>query len=115
VDLDDEAKIIEWHLHKAFVAQDPGVVNQNVDAAPFLHGLLDHVFNLGIVSNVSAMANRLTTSGFNFRDYCICIRGFTAIVAKVIYNDSCTTFCERQRVTSTQTLARSRDDGHLAV
>ena len=115
MNFDDEAKVVERHLHKAFVAQDTGVVDQNIDAAPFVHGLLDHVFNLSVVSNVGAMANCLTTCGFDFRNDRICIGGFAALVAKVIYDDFCTTFCECQRVTPTQTLASSCDDGHLAV
>jgi hypothetical protein len=42
VDVEDEAEVGELHLGEALVAQDAGVVDEDVDAAPFGERCRDH-------------------------------------------------------------------------
>jgi hypothetical protein len=115
MDFDHKSKIVNRHLGEGLIAEDTRVVDQDVDTPPFVHGLLDHVFYLRVVSDVCAVANCLTTRCFDFRDYGFCIGGPAALIAEIIYEDFCPAFRKCQRVAPAQTLASSRDDGHLAV
>jgi hypothetical protein len=115
VDLDHKTKIVKRHLGEGLIAKYARIIDQDVNTSPFVHGLRNHVFHLRVVSDVGAVAHCLNTRCFDFRDYRICIRGHAALIAEVIYDNFCPAFRQCQRVAPAQTLASSRDDGHLAV
>ncbi len=115
MNFDDEVKIIERHLGEGLVAQDAGVVDQNVNAALFVHRLPDQVFYLRVVGNVGAVADCLSTRRLDLRDYGVRIGGLAVLITDVIYDNFRTALSECQRVTPTQTLASSCDNGYLAI
>src|SRR3546814_17279278 len=53
--LHHQVEILHRHLGKALVAQDPGVVEQDVDAAPFLLRLGDHLGHMLLFSEAAAV------------------------------------------------------------
>jgi hypothetical protein len=51
VDVDHQPEVVEAHLGEALVAQDAGVVDQDVDPAPARHDLIDHRGDGGLVGD----------------------------------------------------------------
>ena len=54
-------EVVHLHLGEALVAQDAGVGDQDVDAAPGVHRLLDHMLDAGIVGDGGAVGDGLAT------------------------------------------------------
>ena len=50
---------------------DSGVVDEDINAAPTLHGFSNHVLHLLEVSNVRTMRHCLSTSRFDFSHHCL--------------------------------------------
>src|SRR3546814_18551586 len=63
VDLHHQVEILHRHLGKAFVAQDTGVVDQDVDAAPFRLRLGDHLDHLVIFGDAAAVDRKSVVKG----------------------------------------------------
>src|SRR3546814_9827853 len=68
VDLHHQVEILHRHLGKAFVAQDTGVVDQDVDAAPFRLRLGDHLDHLVIFGDAAAVRHGGAARGADFLD-----------------------------------------------
>ena len=69
MDLDHEVEIFGFHLGKALVPQDAGVVDRDVDAAPFFLRLGDHFDHLIIFGDRRAIGHRGAAGGFDFLDH----------------------------------------------
>ncbi len=63
VDVDDETEVGEVHLGEAPVAQDAGVVDEDVDPAPFLERRPDHLLHRVRVGHRRAAGDRLAAGG----------------------------------------------------
>jgi len=55
-------KILQLYLAKALVAQDAGIGDQRIDAATFVHGLLDQVRHAGIVADRGTIGDGLAAA-----------------------------------------------------
>jgi hypothetical protein len=58
VDVDHQFEVRDLHLGEGLVAQDAGVGDQDVDAAPLVHVLADHQRHAGVVYLCSEEAPR---------------------------------------------------------
>ena len=68
VDVDDEAEILQLHLGEGLVAQDTGVVDQDVDPAPARHRRLDHGLDGDGVGHRGGIGHGLAPQGDDFSD-----------------------------------------------
>jgi hypothetical protein len=62
-----QPEILQRHLGEALVAQDAGVVDQDVDPAPGVHGLLHHGLHGRKVGDRRAVGQRLATGSHGSR------------------------------------------------
>ena len=63
VDVDDEPEVVELHLGEALVAQDAGVVDEDVDPAPLGQRRVDHRLHGAEVGDRGAVGDRLAAGG----------------------------------------------------
>src|SRR3546814_13846939 len=88
--LHHQVEILHRHLGKALVAQDAGVVDQDVDAAPFLLRLGDHLGHMLIFSDAAAVRHGGAARRADFLDDLqrrIRMAGAVARAAQVVHND----------------------------
>ena len=106
-------------LAEALVAQDAGVVDQNIYAAPLVHCLSHHALDFILLRHVGAIGNGLTTGSLDFRNNGLRrLAGATGAVlcsTKVIHHDLCTTFGQFKRMAASQPLTRACHDCHFAI
>jgi len=118
VHIHHQLEVVQRHLGKALVAQDAGVVDQNVHAAPGVHGLLNHFLYRLEVGHRSAVGDGLATCGAYFIHHLLCRRGRPPhamhITAQVVDHDLGAARCQQQSMLLAQTAASAGDDGHSA-
>lgn len=66
---DDQVPVLVLHVLEADVAEDPGIVEQDVDAAKVLDSRLD---DLVAVLHAVVVGDRLAACGFDLVDHDIC-------------------------------------------
>ena len=107
------------HLGEALVAQDAGVVHQDVDTAPLVQGLLDHGADLFLAGHVGAVGDRFTAGGLDLFDHFLRrfagTAGAVAGAAEIIDHHLGAQFGQRQRVGFTQAVGGAGDDRHPAL
>ncbi|MNV44877.1 hypothetical protein D3C71_1366540 [compost metagenome] len=69
MDIDHRMDVGHFHLGERLVAQDPGVVDQDVDATEGFDRLLDHGLDLFVVGHVGAVGNGDATGLADFLDH----------------------------------------------
>src|SRR6185312_10987331 len=110
-------EVLDLHLGEALVAQDTGVRDQDVDAAPLAHHLVDHVRNARVIRDASAVGDRFTTGRRDLLHHCF---GGGAVAARavdrtaeVVDHDLRAAMGELERMRTAQTAAGPGDDGNL--
>jgi hypothetical protein len=91
VDLDDRPEILDAHLGKAAVAQDPGIVDQDVDPAPALLRGRDHRFDLLRIGDAGAVRDSLAARRLDLLDHLagrVGAAGAVARAAEVVHHHS---------------------------
>ncbi len=68
VDGDDGVPLLLGHVHEHPVAEDPGVVDEDVEAAELVDRLLDHATGAREVGDVLAVRDRLAAGGADLLD-----------------------------------------------
>ena len=113
-----QLEVGQVHLGKAFVAQDAGVVHQDVHPAPSVHRLLDHGFDRLEIGDRCAVGHGFATGCADFIDHGLRGRHRAAhamhITAQVVDQHFGPACGQRQRVLLAQTAACACDDGHAA-
>ena len=65
---DDALKIAHLHFGERLVAEDAGIVDENVDPAPFFFGARDHCRDLFEIGNIGAVGHRDAAGGSDLFD-----------------------------------------------
>ena len=69
VNVNDEFEIVHRHFGEGLVAQNAGVVDDDMHAAPLLLRVGDHLFHLVEFGDRTAVRNRFAAGLFDFLDY----------------------------------------------
>ena len=117
--LDDKAEVLERHLRETLVAQDAGVVDEDVDAAPGRERLLDHGLHGVRVGHRCAVRDRFATGDADLVDdrlgrlrrAAVAVDGAT----EVIDHHLRAARRERQGMLPAEPTAGTCHDGHAAV
>ena len=118
MDADHEFEIGGLHLREGLVAQDAGVVDEDVDAAPSLFGAGNHLDHLIIFGDVAAVRHRLAASRADFLDHGERRVGMARAVtgaAEIVDDDLGATLGEFEGVMATEAAAGSGDDGNAII
>src|SRR3546814_7549717 len=108
--VDDFAEVVELGLDERLVAQDSGVVDQDVHAAPLVHGRRDHGGNGVDVGDVAVVRDGLAAQLDDFRHYfgCCGISAATAVdrATHVVDDDACAACRSEEHTSELQSLMR---------
>ncbi len=119
MDVDDKAEIRHLHLGEGFVAQDPRVVDEDVDPAPFFHRGLDHRCDVRVLRHVRAVGDRFAAAFQDFLDDRFGRRErrsrAVARAAEIVDDDLRPARREREGMRAAKAVAGAGDDGDLAV
>ena len=69
VNLEHEFEIFGAHLGESLVTQNAGIVDQHMNAAPFLLGVSDHLFHLIVFGHRTAVGHGFAAHGFDFLNH----------------------------------------------
>ena len=116
--VDDFAEVVELGLDERLVAQDSGVVDQDVHAAPLVHGRRDHGGNGVDVGDVAVVRDRFAAQLDDLCHYfgCRSIGAAAAVdrTTHVIDDYASAARGEGQCVRTAESAACARDDRYLA-
>ncbi len=110
VHLDDGVPLLGRHLQHRAVAQDPGVVDQRVQAAQLLQRDADDGLRHIDLRAVPRVQHRPPAAGADLLD-----NGGTGGLVDLTHDDICTLARQLERLPATQAASRTRDDRDLAV
>jgi hypothetical protein len=106
-------------LEKALVAQDAGIGDDHVDAAPGVHRLLDEMGHARVIGDRSAVRDGRAARVGDFLHHrfrrCRVAAGAIHRAAQIVHDDLRAAFGEFQRMAAAQSAARARDDNDLVV
>jgi hypothetical protein len=105
-----QSEIVHRHLGEALVAQDAGVVDQDVDPAPGLHRRIDHRLDRVHIGHRPGRRHRLTARRDDLVNHALRRR-----LGQIIDHDPRALRGQIQRVTAAQTPARTRHDRHSVL
>ena len=108
VHVDHRAEVGEVELGEGLVAQDAGIVDQDVDAAPLGDHAIDHRLHRVGIGDRTLHGARLTAGGHDLGGHRVGAR------AEVVHHHACAAPCEQQGVLAAKTAARAGDDGDAA-
>ena len=115
----DRLEILERHLGEALVAQDSGIVDEDIDPAPRLHGAVHHVGDFIGPGHVGAMGDRLAAVLRDLVDDRLrrTDRAARAVhrPAQIIDHDFRAARSQCQRMRAAKPCPCARDNGHSAV
>ncbi|MNP40095.1 hypothetical protein D3C76_1337050 [compost metagenome] len=109
----------QFHLAEGLVTQDAGVVDQHVDAAEGLEGLLDQGLDLLVVGDVGAVGDGGAAGLADFLDHGQ--RGFgraagaVTAAAEIVDHYLGAALGEFQGVDAAQAVAGAGDDGYAVI
>ena len=113
------AEIIMAHLHKSLVAQDTGVVDEDVDPAPALLDDGDHLVDRSGIGDAGAIGHGFATQGGDFIDHELCRRQRTARTvaraAEVINHDFGTAPGQIKRISAAKATTGPGNDGDTII
>ena len=119
VHIHHQAEIRHVHLGERLVAQDAGVVHQNVHAAPGVDGLLHHGLDRSKIRHRRAVGQRLAPCRADFVHHRLRRRHRAAATihraTQVVDQHLGAALGQRQRMLAAQAAAGARHDGHAAL
>src|SRR5947207_13654216 len=104
VDSLDVIPLLVGHGHKTLIAEDAGIIDDDVDSAVGIETGLDYC--LAIFNGVT-VANSFSTGGSNFLDDFV-------RVDEIVNNDACTEFAEQQGIRASQSSSGTRHKDDLS-
>ncbi len=105
MNIQHQAEVREAHLGEGLVAQNAGVVDENVDAAPVRHHAADHGRDRRLVGDRRGHRKRLAARRDDFIGDASCGRRI-----HVVYDDLRAIPRQQQRMRTAQSTARSSND-----
>jgi hypothetical protein len=117
VHVQHQPEVRQVHLGEGLVAQDAGVVHQDVDASPAAHRVGHHGLHRGLVGDRGAVGHRGAAGRLDLSHHRFGGGEGLALgrAAEVVDHDPRSPRGQCQRMLSAQAPARAGDDGHLAV
>ncbi|MNS93004.1 hypothetical protein D3C72_1271550 [compost metagenome] len=119
VDVHHQAEIGQIHLGERLVAQDAGVVHQDVDPAPAGHDLGDHGLDRRLVGDRGRIGHGFAAGGLDFGHHSLGRRGRSARAvagaAQIVDHHPGAARRQGQGVFAAQSAARARYNRHLTV
>ena len=119
MDIDHLAEVVEAHLDEGLVAQDAGVVDQDIDPAEAFLDEGDHLVDGGGVGHGSAVGDRFTAGRDDLVDDQLrrADRAARAITraAEIVNHDLGTAGRQRQRIGAAEAAAGPGNDGDAPV
>src|SRR5690606_5456503 len=108
------AEVVQCHSGKALVAQDAGVIDQDVDALPLLERTCGQCLHGGVVGDVAAHGNGLPAVADDLVGH---PTGGRACVSPgdIVDHHARTMAGQFQGVCAPQAVARACDDGHAVL
>ncbi len=114
VHVDDGVPVGLLHLEDHPISQDAGVVDEDVEPAEGVHGLLDHGFGVVEVGNVATVHDRLAAHALDLVHDGLCRADVAAgpvdVAAQIVHHDLCALGSEHQRMLPSDAATGSRDD-----
>ena len=110
MDVDHQPEIVEAHLGEALVAQDAGIVDEDVDAAPVVQRAADHRGDAASSVTDAANGDRDPACRVDLRR-----DGVGRLARQVVDDDPRALAREEQRVLAAEAAARARDDRHAVL
>jgi hypothetical protein len=114
VHVQHQPEVVERHLRERLVAQDAGVVDEDVHPPPGVHGAVDHRLHRRRVAHVGAVDHRLTPVAQDLVDH-RARRRAGGVTVQVVDDHARAMPGEFQRVRTPQPDACSGDDRHLVL
>ena len=106
MNVDHLAEIVWSHLAERLVAQNTGIGDQKIDAAPFFRSPSHHPLDLLVVRDIGAVGHRFATSLADFLDHRVGgAHGTTTAVArttKVVHYDPSATGRQAERMRTSE-------------
>ncbi|MNL19050.1 hypothetical protein D3C87_1402300 [compost metagenome] len=107
--VDDGVEVVGAHLGERLVAQDAGIVDQDVHAPPGVHGARHHGVHGRGIANVAAVGNGLPARRADLVDHGL------RRAAKIIHHHPAAARGQLQRVAAAQPLSGACHDGDAFV
>ena len=119
MDVHDEAEIVQPHLGEGLVAQDAGIVHQDIDPTPFFHRRGDHGLNRGEVGDRGGIGHGLAARRHDLgHNRFGGGRGSARTVAgasQIVDDHFCAAFGQGEGMFTPQAAAGPRHDRHTPV
>jgi len=120
VDVEDGLPVFGFHFEEALVAEDAGVVDEDIEASEGGEGGFDDAFASLGGGDVVVVGDGLAAAGLDFRDDLVgggtgAVPGTVTGAAEVVDHDPGSPFGELQGVHPSQAAPRPRDHRHAAV
>ncbi|MOA07808.1 hypothetical protein D3C78_1275310 [compost metagenome] len=119
MDIDHRLNVGHLHLGERLVAQDAGVVDQDVDATEGFYRLFDHGLDLLVVGHVGTVGDGRATGLADFFDHSQGgvgrAAGAVAATAEVVDHHLGATGGQVQGVNAAQAVAGAGDDGNTVI
>ena len=118
MDVEHRRPFFGRHLERGLVAQDAGVVDQDVEAAERLHRGADDLFGGGEGADRPLVRDRLAAGAPDLLDHAVggvALAAAVASAARVVDYYSCALLGEEQSVGATDAGAGAGDEDDLAV
>src|ERR1700722_5835907 len=117
VDRHDSVPPLRGEIPNGPVAPDAGVVDQDVEAAPFPDGSFDQRSGVTLISHVAIVRNGFAPARRNQFDCEVCVLAGTFTgdrTPQIIDHDACTATRQFQSVAATDAMAGPRHHGDLS-
>ena len=117
--VENQPEVCDLHLGESLVAQDAGVVDEDVDAAPLFHGAAHHVGDALFVGDAAGRGHGFAAGRLDLGDDLV--GGFrraartVARAAEIVDDDLGAARGERQRMRATEAIAGAGDDGDAVL
>ena len=119
MNIHDELEIFHRHLVEALVAEHTGIVDENIDMAPFGDRVGDHLFDGRHIGHAAAGCHGFAAFGFDFGNNLFGHgsgpAGAIASAAKVVYHHLDTAPRQFLGMLASETSACAGDDGDAVV
>src|SRR6266511_2763904 len=119
VHLDHRVPFVLFHVDEHAVTQDPGIVDEDVQAAECCDGAVDQALRAGEIGDVLSVRNGRAAEGLDLPHDVVRGAGVGALAgqrrAQVVHDDLCAGTCQRKSVLPADPAAGAGDDCDLSV
>src|SRR6266849_5487439 len=113
-----EVKVIDRHVPNRLVTHDTGVIDNDVDTAPFIHGSTNHPVGVGLIADVPEVCDRGPSPSPDHVDDLVGVLASAVPFyarTQIIDDDHCALLCQLQCVSATNAMSRAGHQRRLTV